>query len=139
MNIGTDKTGGQLAFRSAVSTEAARIDASQRLLIGHTASVPVSGQDQDFQISAGIVTAGGITLARYHTVDSLAAASVLTFAKSATTTIGSDGSVALPASATLTVADLTSAIVLTGVHTETPEDSPVSPTKATFDPVDESK
>ena len=67
LNAATD-----IAFRTAANTttatgtEAMRIDSSQRVLIGHSTSIPNGGDNQQLQVT-GTGSSDGISLARFNT------------------------------------------------------------------------
>jgi len=62
--------GGGIGFETRNTTntfiEAMRIDSSQRVLIGHTSSIPSGGDEQKFQVT-GVGSSDGISLNRFNT------------------------------------------------------------------------
>jgi hypothetical protein len=58
--------GGILTFATSNNIEAMRIDSSQRVIIGHTSSIPNGGDNQKLQVT-GIGSSDGISLARFNT------------------------------------------------------------------------
>ena len=85
LTVATHEASGELIFMSATGTEAMRIDASQRLLVGHTATI---GGHILESIGNGSPP-GGITLASFNVANTQGVAPVVEFYKSGNATKGS--------------------------------------------------
>lgn len=65
LGIGTSNASGQLILRSADGVEAARVDASQRMIVGHSSTIAVGGITGELQVHTA--TSGGLTITRWST------------------------------------------------------------------------